>query len=149
MPVAVVSPDTRGPLTGLVPQMISKLALQRRFQHPLGQLLQEAALPGELHATGLSPRNQLGDQPSSTALAPLTAAFPGPSVSLVTSVINCRFQLKSYTAVQTPLTEGRRASRKTFSTGARPSLTPPAPTALLPVHVRHMAAWRRPLVRWR
>ncbi|WP_228033929.1 hypothetical protein, partial [Streptomyces spongiae] len=38
--------------------------------------------------------------PSSTAPVPLTAAFPA-SVSLVTSVINCRFQLGSYTIHRT------------------------------------------------
>jgi hypothetical protein len=62
VPVAVVLPAALGPLTGLVPQMIGEFALQRGLQHPLRQLLQQAALPGELHPTGLSPGHQLGDQ---------------------------------------------------------------------------------------
>jgi hypothetical protein len=44
VPVSVIVAATLGPLTGLVPQMISELALQRGLQHPLGQLLQQAAI---------------------------------------------------------------------------------------------------------
>lgn len=81
VPVAVVLPAALGPLTGLVPQMIRELALQRRLQHPLRQLLQQAALPGELHPTGESPGNQLGDQPVIHGTRRTHSGLPGLGVT--------------------------------------------------------------------
>lgn len=81
VPVAVVLPAALGPLTGLVPQVIGELALQGGLQYPFGQLLQQAALPGELHPTGLGPGHQLGDQPVIHAARRTHSGLPGPDVA--------------------------------------------------------------------
>jgi hypothetical protein len=81
VPVAVVLPAALGPLTVLVAQVIGELALQRGLQHPLRQLLQQAAFPGELHPTGLSPGHQLSHQPVIHGARPTHSGLPGPDVT--------------------------------------------------------------------
>ncbi|MGX1471309.1 UNVERIFIED_CONTAM: hypothetical protein RKD50_000117 [Streptomyces canus] len=61
--------------------MIRELALQRGLQHPLRQLLQQAALTGEFHATGLGPGNQLGDQPVIHGIRRTHSGLPGLGVT--------------------------------------------------------------------
>ncbi|MEU2842844.1 hypothetical protein ABZ776_38210, partial [Streptomyces sp. NPDC007076] len=43
--------------------MVGDLAFEGRFQKPLGQLLKQPALAGQLQALGLSPAHQLVNQP--------------------------------------------------------------------------------------
>ena len=96
------------------PTTVSSSSGVNRTSFPL---LQEAALPGVFQAIGLSPGNQFGDQPVVHGARPTHSGLPA-SVSLVTSVVNCRFQLGSYTAHRTdPVRVARSATARVHNRG--------------------------------
>jgi hypothetical protein len=63
-PVAVagVAAITAGHVMLVVAEVVGELALQRGLQQPLGQLLQQPSLPGQLQPAGAGSVRQLLDQ---------------------------------------------------------------------------------------
>ncbi|BCL25110.1 hypothetical protein GCM10017668_69530 [Streptomyces tuirus] len=61
-PVAGVAAAPAGRIVLLIAEVIGDLAFQRRLQDPLGQLLQQPALPGQLQSLRPGPFHQHRDQ---------------------------------------------------------------------------------------
>ena len=62
MPVAGVAAVAAGRVVLVVAEMVGDLALQRGLEHPLGQLLQQPALAGQLQPARAGPLGQPRDQ---------------------------------------------------------------------------------------
>ncbi len=61
--VAGVAAVLPGGIVLVIAEMVGDLTLESRLQEPLGQLLEQPALAGQLKALGLSPAHQLVNQP--------------------------------------------------------------------------------------
>lgn len=100
--VAGVSGAGTGRVVLLVAEVVGDLALQGGLQDPLGQLLQETALTGQLDASGASPVDCPINCSSSTSGASSTGRTSSTaSAETITSLIRCSLKIRSYTEDRT------------------------------------------------
>ena len=81
----------------LIAQMTGQLRLQTGLQHPLHQLRQEPALPGQLHPALIDPVHQLIQEPWSRSRSTASCAgLFGPSVFAILSIL-CLASYEAFT----------------------------------------------------